>query len=182
MRDERLETYSFCTGCRYFFRCTSKLSGNLFSPLAYIKNTFNKKLKVFFMCAMRGSNSRPSQCKCAALPTELIARIVFQYVQILVLNFAIRTFPCVNGSKASHAFSPPPSSLIARIVFLLVHIIFDVRNIVPFFKIISMVTACIKIKHVGCQNQKIIAISCILIFNDRNLLHYHGKSAKCAVS
>ncbi len=47
VRDERLETYSCGTGCRYFISTLSyKVAGNLFSPLAYKLITRNKKLRV----------------------------------------------------------------------------------------------------------------------------------------
>lgn len=50
LRDERLETYSFSTGCRYFISTTSqKIAGNLFSPLAYkTKHRQQKVVDVLF--------------------------------------------------------------------------------------------------------------------------------------
>ena len=50
VRDERLETYSFSTGYRYFISYRYKIAGNLFSPLAY-KNKIPqaKRLKYFIL-------------------------------------------------------------------------------------------------------------------------------------
>ncbi len=40
--------------------------------------------RVFHLCAMRDLNSRPSRCKRAALPTELIAHV---FIRTIVPNF-----------------------------------------------------------------------------------------------
>jgi hypothetical protein len=103
-----------------------------------------------YVCAMRGSNSRPSQCKCAALPTELIARnahyaCAFHFLCkcALLQRLCKLSVFFVNSNtrqllaKVSLHFLTPPIELIARNVHYAIPPS-DVRIIVPVFKIISM--------------------------------------------